>query len=885
MAPRISQYSLTRSNRPHPLMVYLGVMLVGRTIGAFVTYIRIQYGGASSSIGQLAINTDFPGTIPTNFKTGEFSFGLHFFGDFLEPFLKSYFRVPYSTAPSKGFGVSNYPPLGQALFYPFRLFPYHVGLLLYLSLILIMIAVPTWCLLVRLKFSQRLVLLIFGVLLSYPLISSLDRGNFTGVALGLLLFAALSHSQGNYRNFGIFVALAACLKLTPVFFLIVLAKKRKWSDLGIAIGTGVTVSALSMLLFTGSYAENWLAFYRILGRFHGNPNADGAWRSSNNSLMALFQNMGGSHITIFHVAGEFLQHNFIFIVASMMTILLVSIFFSSTSDHVLLFAMTGLTVMTNLSIPVSFNYGLMFYLFPLLLLIISDHREQIDYLLVILIGLLLIDKTPFSPVHAVATGASLLNPLLQLLIFFICLRSICLDGFKPNEPLIRSPRSQIWKPLLSLSLLLLASISLTYLSMPLPKLDWLLGFVLLLPVFALLQFRNVTLNDKSSLATIRSETVKTDYLLGLRGAAALLVLIMHSGIVFKRDFTATGSIFTFALFSPAWLGMVLFFGLSGFLMAKSFFSGRYGFKLETIFDFLIKRVFRIYPVMVFTFLIICIKEGLPSSQLITLPLKIMTFSYIPTFGPEGLHAFWSLTTEMYFYLAVPFILMIISIVRVGMKKFLFVITVLLVFLTRLYFWKVKGGLGGWHFVYFPLYGNFDYFAAGIAAAAITSRNDSKILSSLLKASKFLWPVCSLAFLSYSAISYYAMSGVRVNFLSFYQFIFMVCLPSVMLGPLIFILVILDRMSVNDRHNRSILKTSLLKLLLFIGKISFPLYLIHSEVFIIIQEHLASLNYLIKFAAGSAIACVLSYLIVISIESYGVQLGTRIVAIRNSSRDV
>ena len=66
-----------------------------------------------------------------------------------------------------------------------------------------------------------------------------------------------------------------------------------------------------------------------------------------------------------------------------------------------------------------------------------------------------------------------------------------------------------------------------------------------------------------------------DWLLLLRVIAAALVFVMHSGIVLGHDFTQGEARWAWLALSPAWLGMGIFFTLSGFLMGKVIMTGRY----------------------------------------------------------------------------------------------------------------------------------------------------------------------------------------------------------------------------------------------------------------------------------------------------------------------
>jgi peptidoglycan/LPS O-acetylase OafA/YrhL len=145
---------------------------------------------------------------------------------------------------------------------------------------------------------------------------------------------------------------------------------------------------------------------------------------------------------------------------------------------------------------------------------------------------------------------------------------------------------------------------------------------------------------------------QVDFLLFLRFFAALLVFLMHSGIVYKTSFANQLGIYSWLIFSPAWLGMEIFFTLSGYLMGKAFCVGRYKLTPVGIAEFIDLRVKRLLPLMIFVFVAV---HSL-ASQALPLPNlgAIVLFFFNGTYGGEqGLGAFWSLSTEFQFYMIMP----------------------------------------------------------------------------------------------------------------------------------------------------------------------------------------------------------------------------------------
>ncbi|RYF33528.1 MAG: acyltransferase, partial [Cytophagaceae bacterium] len=72
---------------------------------------------------------------------------------------------------------------------------------------------------------------------------------------------------------------------------------------------------------------------------------------------------------------------------------------------------------------------------------------------------------------------------------------------------------------------------------------------------------------------------------GLRGVAAILVLIGHASVLFRTGYTVERML----------LAVQFFFMLSGFVIASAY-DGRIG-KGTTFFDFMTRRVIRLYPLI------------------------------------------------------------------------------------------------------------------------------------------------------------------------------------------------------------------------------------------------------------------------------------------------
>lgn len=145
-----------------------------------------------------------------------------------------------------------------------------------------------------------------------------------------------------------------------------------------------------------------------------------------------------------------------------------------------------------------------------------------------------------------------------------------------------------------------------------------------------------------------------DSLTSLRFFAAFAIVLHHArSIIFPADFM---------LGIPLGHGVSFFFVLSGFILAHVY-SG----KIKSIhpYEFYVSRLARIWPAHIFTMLLVVIlfppvswTQGAEPAWLVTLLNGTLLQAIVPI--PAYYFSFnsvsWSISTEMFFYLAFPFLL-------------------------------------------------------------------------------------------------------------------------------------------------------------------------------------------------------------------------------------
>lgn len=215
-----------------------------------------------------------------------------------------------------------------------------------------------------------------------------------------------------------------------------------------------------------------------------------------------------------------------------------------------------------------------------------------------------------------------------------------------------------------------------------------------------------------------------DPFLALRGLACLVVVFYH--VAPPRNFIGYQNYdFSWILFGHGYAAVLVFFCLSGYLMGKVFYSGRYTLDRTGIFNFWRNRILRIFPLYYFSILILAVFVYTPILQIQNWGylFRLCTFTYNQSLPVEFSGSFWSLSTEVQFYLLVPLIYAGLK-NRLQSKKqviFSFGAVLLLVGLLRLAFtviFKTQEIHDNYiQYIYTPLLTNIDVFMCGFLVNA------------------------------------------------------------------------------------------------------------------------------------------------------------------------
>jgi peptidoglycan/LPS O-acetylase OafA/YrhL len=160
----------------------------------------------------------------------------------------------------------------------------------------------------------------------------------------------------------------------------------------------------------------------------------------------------------------------------------------------------------------------------------------------------------------------------------------------------------------------------------------------------------------ATLEAPKPQTNRLDVLLAMRAIACFFVVVAHcspprGAVVYQ------GYDFSWLFFAAGGMYLRTFFCLSGYLMGKLFYTERYQLSLDGILKFWRNRVLRVFPLYYFAVLILTVFVYTDLLKIANWGylIRICTFTYNHALPPDFNRPLWSLSTEVQFYLLVPFI--------------------------------------------------------------------------------------------------------------------------------------------------------------------------------------------------------------------------------------
>lgn len=308
---------------------------------------------------------------------------------------------------------------------------------------------------------------------------------------------------------------------------------------------------------------------------------------------------------------------------------------------------------------------------------------------------------------------------------------------------------------------------------------------------------------------------------GLRGLAILLVVVYHN--------------FGFInYFFFGWLGVDLFFVLSGFLIT-GILLGAVG-KPHFLRNFYIRRALRIFPLyyaslIIFLFIIPHLSSRADFTYYIKNQIWLWTdfqnwlYIFNPDYSTNILHHLWSLAVEEQFYIVWPFMILLIK--KPGRLIVLLSVLLILIMSLRLIIWLYEIE----NLAYFNLYtfSRIDGICIGCILALLINfypgflKKYFTIIILSLAGFNFLFYFLNQRF--HYTLPYLAVAGYTTF-------------------AIILALLVYESITGKNRIIQLIFTSSFMK---FLGKISYGLYIIHWPAYILLSP--AILAYLQKFIPG------------------------------------
>jgi peptidoglycan/LPS O-acetylase OafA/YrhL len=309
--------------------------------------------------------------------------------------------------------------------------------------------------------------------------------------------------------------------------------------------------------------------------------------------------------------------------------------------------------------------------------------------------------------------------------------------------------------------------------------------------------------------------------------------------------------------------MLLFFTLSGYLMGKGFYTGKYDLSRPGVTLYLRNRFLRIFPLMFVVGLLTTIWQ---SPQLLSAPqtaVRILLFVFNGVGGTVSNGVFWSLSTEWQFYLLVPatfaIALVVTRLLAPTAKVLLPVATVLvfvLGFVIRQYLWIHHGGAESRHLYTYPsLFGNIDVFLLGFLANWWVPRLAR--IASLVRAAS---PLLLIGiYLAYSSISFQPMVNGSQQW-----YPFAVILPGATAVAMVPVLVGCELWNRKARLRKlSQRKTGFV--LYWLGTLTYPVYLVHCSILNGVQLGMPHQTYAAKWAIATILVILIAWILHMSVE--------------------
>lgn len=150
---------------------------------------------------------------------------------------------------------------------------------------------------------------------------------------------------------------------------------------------------------------------------------------------------------------------------------------------------------------------------------------------------------------------------------------------------------------------------------------------------------------------------RLDRFLALRAIASVMIVVAHCLPPRETIVVAGNYDLSWLIFAPGGLYLRVFFALSGYLIGKVFYTGKYQLTPASIWQFWRNRMVRVFPLYYFAVLILVVfvYTDLLKIENWGYLLRICTFTYNHGLPIDFDRALWAVSTEVQFYAIAPFV--------------------------------------------------------------------------------------------------------------------------------------------------------------------------------------------------------------------------------------
>jgi hypothetical protein len=282
------------------------------------------------------------------------------------------------------------------------------------------------------------------MVLSYPLLICLDRGNIEIVVVTLVASSILLMARGRHWLAALCLAPAISLKFYPAFLLVLMVRQRRYAAVLLALGLSVVITGLSLHGLSLSALDAWHYYHRNLV-YHtragvlGNLMVEGAaspWNAFK-IIVATAEHWGLIGPVELSFNGPFIQNAY-FVYVILMAGMAAAVAVYTLVEREFLRTVIPLLLYLSINVPMGGDYRLLYGETAMIVLIALHTRRRFDLAAIALLAVTLVPKkeiilsymgkteTEFADV----TINAVINPVLILVVLALLLA----DGWAQFDP-------------------------------------------------------------------------------------------------------------------------------------------------------------------------------------------------------------------------------------------------------------------------------------------------------------------------------------------------------------------------------------------------------------------------------------------------------------------